>query len=316
MPTIAVFPGQGAQEPGMGRALAEAFPAARQVFEEVDEALGEPLSRLIFEGPAEELTLTRNAQPALMATSLAAVRAVEALTGRPLAELVDFVAGHSLGEYSALAAVGALAPADAARLLRLRGEAMQQAVPVGEGAMAAILGLDVATVEALAREAEAEGGVCELANDNAEGQAVVSGHRSAVERAVALARARGARRAVMLEVSAPFHCRLMAPAAERLRPALAEVPLRDPPVPLIANVTAAPVTSAATIRELLGRQVTARVRWRETMAFAHKAGISRLMEFGTGRVLTGLARRALRGAALFNVREPAEAEAAARALVG
>ncbi len=314
MPTIAVFPGQGAQEPGMGRALAEAFPAARRVFEEVDEALGESLSRLVFEGPAETLTLTRNAQPALMATSLAAVRAVESLLGRALTTAVDYVAGHSLGEYSALAAAGALSVADAARLLRLRGEAMQAAVPVGTGAMAAILGLATEAVAAVAAEAARDGEVCELANDNAEGQAVVSGHRTAVLRAVELARARGARRAVLLEVSAPFHCRLMAPAAERLAAALDGVALREPAVPLVANVTAGPVRETARIRELLCRQVTARVRWRETMAFARAAGVDRLVEFGAGRVLTGLARRALRGADLFNVREPAEAEAVAAAL--
>ncbi len=313
MAVVAVFPGQGAQEPGMGRALAEAFPAARAVFEEVDEALGEPLSRLIFEGPAEELTLTRNAQPALMATSLAAVRAVESLLGRPLAEVVDHVAGHSLGEWSALASVGAVDVGTAARLLRLRGEAMQEAVPVGEGAMAAILGLAADVVEQVAAEA-AGGEVCELANDNADGQAVVSGHRGAVERAVALARERGARRAVMLDVSAPFHCSLMAPAAERLAAALAETPLRDPAVPVIANVTAAPVRDAARVRELLVRQVTARVRWRETMGFLREAGVRAFAEFGAGRVLVGLARRALAGVRLFSVRDPAEAEAFAGAL--
>jgi len=313
MGVVAVFPGQGSQEPGMGRALAEAFPAAREVFEQVDEALGETLSRLIFEGPAEELTLTRNAQPALMATSLAAVRAVESLLGRPLAKLVDVVAGHSLGEWSALAAVGAMDVGTAARLLRLRGEAMQEAVPVGEGAMAAILGLDAEVVEEIAAEAAGDE-VCELANDNADGQAVVSGHRSAVERAVALAKERGARRAVMLDVSAPFHCSLMAPAAERLAAALAEVPLRDPAVPVIANVTAAPVRDGGTVRALLVRQVTARVRWRETMDFLRGAGTHTLAEFGAGRVLVGLARRALPGARLFPVRDPAEAEALAGAL--
>lgn len=313
MGVVAVFPGQGSQEPGMGCALAEAFPAAREVFEQVDEALGEALSRLIFEGPAEELTLTRNAQPALMATSLAAVRAVESLLGRPLAKLVDVVAGHSLGEWSALAAVGAMDVGTAAQLLRLRGEAMQEAVPVGEGAMAAILGLDAEVVEEIAAEAAGDE-VCELANDNADGQAVVSGHRSAVERAVALAKERGARRAVMLDVSAPFHCSLMAPAAERLAAALAEVPLRDPAVPVIANVTAAPVRDGGTVRALLVRQVTARVRWRETMDFLRGAGTHTLAEFGAGRVLVGLARRALPGARLFPVRDPAEAEALAGAL--
>ncbi len=313
MPTIAVFPGQGAQAPGMGRALAESFAEARAVFAEVAEALGEPLSRLIFEGPAEELTLTRNAQPALMATSLAAVRALEAATGRRLAELVSWVAGHSLGEYSALAAAGALSLADAARLLRLRGEAMQEAVPVGEGAMAAILGLDPATVEAIA-EAAAEDQVCALANDNAEGQAVVSGHRAAVERAVALARERGARRAMMLAVSAPFHCALMAPAAERLAEALADVTLKRPAVPVIANVTAAPEREPGVIGDLLVRQVTARVRWRESMARMAALGVDRVVEFGAGRVLTGLAKRGVPGAALFNLQTPEDVEPLARAL--
>lgn len=315
MSTIAVFPGQGAQAVGMGRALAATFPEARAVFEEVDAALGEPLSRLIFEGPAEELTLTRNAQPALMATALAAVRALEAVTGRRLADFAGHVAGHSLGEYSALAAAGALGIADAARLLRLRGEAMQEAVPVGEGAMAAILGLPAELVEEIAGEA-AQGQVCELANDNAEGQAVVSGHRTAVERAVASARARGARRAILLDVSAPFHCALMAPAARRLAAALGEVRLGDPAVPLIANVTAAPVRDAATIRELLVRQVTARVRWRESMTRMVELGVDRVIEFGAGKVLTGLCRRGVPGARLLNVTEPAEVEAAARELAG
>lgn len=315
MPAIAVFPGQGAQSVGMGQALAAAFAEARAVFEEVDEALGEPLSRLIFAGPAEALTLTRNAQPALMATSLAAVRALEARLGRKLPDLVQYVAGHSLGEYSALAAAGALAIADAARLLRLRGEAMQAAVPVGEGAMAAILGLPAAIVEELAAQA-ADGQVCELANDNADGQAVVSGHRAAVERAVALARQRGAKRAILLDVSAPFHCALMAPAARRLEDALRTVPLQDPVVPLIANVTAEPVRDAATIRGLLVRQVTARVRWRESMARMVKLGVDCVLEFGPGRVLTGLCRRGVPGAKLLSVGEPAEVEAAALQLAG
>jgi len=315
MSVIAVFPGQGAQTVGMGRALADAFPEARAVFAAVDEALGEPLSRLIFEGPADELTLTRNAQPALMATSIAAVRALEALSGRRLAELVHSVAGHSLGEYSALVAAGALDAADAARLLRLRGEAMQEAVPVGEGAMAAILGLMPEAVEEVAAAA-AEGEVCELANDNADGQAVVSGHRTAVERAVALAKARGAKRAMLLDVSAPFHCALMAPAAQRLEAALGEVPLRDPLVPLVANVTADTVQEAATIRALLVRQATARVRWRESMARMAALGVDRVVEFGAGRVLTGLCRRGVPGAKLLNVAEPADVEAAARELCG
>lgn len=315
MPTIAVFPGQGAQAVGMGRALADTFPEARAVFAEVDEALGESLSQVIFEGPASELTLTRNAQPALMATSLAAVRALEAVCGRPLVALVDYVAGHSLGEYSALTAAGALALADAARLLRLRGEAMQEAVPVGAGAMAAILGLPPQRVEAIAAEA-AQGEVCELANDNADGQAVVSGHRAAVQRAVELAKARGAKRAMLLEVSAPFHCALMAPAAQRLEAALGQVPFADPAVPLIANVTAESVQAAAVIRDLLVRQATARVRWRESMARMAALGVDRVVEFGAGKVLTGLCRRGVPGATLLNVAEPADIEAAARVLCG
>lgn len=309
MTTVAVFPGQGAQSVGMGRALHDAHPAARAVFAAVDAALGEPLSRLIFEGPAEDLTLTRNAQPALMATSLAALRALEAATGRPLAALAHYVAGHSLGEYSALAAAGALDLADAARLLRLRGEAMQDAVPSGEGAMAAILGLDAATVEAAAAEAAEAGGVCALANDNGDGQSVLSGDRAAVERAVAIAKARGAKRALLLQVSAPFHCALMAPAAERLAAALAEVRFRPPAVPLIANVTAEPVRDPAALPDLLRRQVTARVRWRESMATMRRLGVERLIELGAGKVLTGLARRDLPGAVLVSIQEPRDIEA-------
>jgi [acyl-carrier-protein] S-malonyltransferase len=311
MPSVAVFPGQGAQSVGMGRALCDRFPAAREVFSAVDAALGEPLSRLIFEGPAEELTLTRNAQPALMATSLAALRALEAATGRPLAALAGYVAGHSLGEYSALAAAGALDLADAARLLRLRGEAMQAATAPGVGAMAAILGLDAAAVAAAAEEAAAEGGVCALANDNGDGQSVLSGDRAAVERAIALAKAKGAKRAVLLQVSAPFHCALMAPAAERLSAALAQVRFERPAVPLIANVTAEPVSDPAALPDLLRRQVTARVRWRESMATMRRLGVDRMIELGAGKVLTGLARRDLPGVALVNIQEPADVEALA-----
>jgi [acyl-carrier-protein] S-malonyltransferase len=312
---VAVFPGQGAQQPGMGRALAEAFPAARAVFEEVDEALGERLSAVVFEGPAETLTLTANAQPALMATSLAALRAVESLGGHALREFAGLVAGHSLGEYSALAAAGSFTVADAARLLRLRGEAMQAAVPAGEGAMAALLGVEAAVAEAVAAEAAAEaGGVCELANDNGDGQAVLSGHKAAVERAVAIAKGRGARRAVLLQVSAPFHCALMAPAAERLAAALADAPIGRPAVPVVANVTAEPVEEPAAIRDLLARQVTARVRWRESVATMARLGADAMVEFGAGKVLTGLARRGLPGASLANVQEPADVEAFAREL--
>jgi [acyl-carrier-protein] S-malonyltransferase len=315
MTRIALFPGQGAQAVGMGRALHDASPAARAVFEEVDDALGEPLSALVFGGSPERLTLTANAQPALMATSLAAVRAVEERTGRKLAELVGFVAGHSLGEHSALAAIGAVSVGDAARLLRLRGQAMQDAVPPGEGAMAAILGADVPTVEAVCAEAaEGGGGVCELANDNGEGQQVISGTAGAVERAVALAQERGARRSVVLQVSAPFHCALMQPAAARLAEALADMALTAPAVPVIANVTAEPVRDADAIRELLVRQVTSRVRWRESMATMARLGVAEVLEFGAGKVLTGLARRGVPGAALANLQEPADVDALAARL--
>jgi [acyl-carrier-protein] S-malonyltransferase len=314
MTRIAVFPGQGAQAVGMGRALYDASPAARAVFAEVDDALGEPLSALIFEGSADRLTLTANAQPALMATSLAAARALEERTGRRLTDLVGFVAGHSLGEHSALAAAGAVSIADAARLLRLRGQAMQEAVRPGEGAMAAILGTDVTAVEAVCAEAAAEG-VCELANDNGEGQQVISGDAAAVERAVALAKERGARRSVMLQVSAPFHCALMAPAAERLAEALAGIRLSAPAVPVIANVTAEPVQEVETIRELLVRQVTSRVRWRESMAIMVALGVDGVIELGAGKVLTGLAKRGVPGASLVNIQEPADVEALAGSLV-
>lgn len=310
-----MFPGQGSQCVGMGRALAAVSPAARRVFEEVDEALGERLSALAFEGPIEELTLTRNAQPALLATSIAALRALEERLGRPLAPGLACVAGHSLGEYSALVAAGALELADAARLLRLRGEAMQRATPPGTGAMAAILGLEAAVVVTVAAEA-AQGRVCQLANDNAEGQAVVSGHADAVERAVALAKAQGAKRAVMLQVSAPFHCALMAPAAAELAPALEATRFRAPAAPLVANVTAEPVATAELFPELLTRQVTGRVRWRESMATMARLGVELVLELGAGKVLAGLARRGVPGAQVATLGEPAELDAAAAALAG
>ncbi|MEM1100289.1 MAG: ACP S-malonyltransferase [Pseudomonadota bacterium] len=283
-----VFPGQGAQAIGMGRALAEAYPAARAVFDEVDEALGEKLSTLIWEGEAEALTLTANAQPALMATSLAAVRALEA-KGYNIGEAA-FVAGHSLGEYSALAAAGSLSIADTARLLRIRGTAMQEAVPVGVGAMAALLGLDFETATAVAAEA-ADGEVCQAANDNDPGQVVVSGHKGAVERAVELAKEKGAKRAVMLPVSAPFHCALMEPAARAMEAALAEVEMADPAVPLVANVRAEAVTDAATIRTLLVAQVTGSVRWRESVGFMAANGVTEIWEVGAGKALSGMIRR-------------------------
>lgn len=285
-----VFPGQGSQTVGMGRALHAAFGAAREVWEEVDDALDRRLSRLAFEGPQDELTLTENAQPALMAASLAAVRVLEAEAGRAPASYAAFAAGHSLGEYSALAAAGSLALADAARLLRRRGRAMQEAVPVGEGAMIAVLGLDLDAVRSVAEEA-AEGEVCEVANDNAPGQVVLSGHAAAVERAAEIARARGARRALPLSVSAPFHCRLLAPAADAMREALEEVALAPPAPPLIANVTAEPVAEPDAIRELLAQQVTATVRWRETVLAMRRRGVDLLVEAGAGTVLAGLTRR-------------------------
>ena len=283
-----VFPGQGAQTIGMGRDLAEAYPAAKAVFEAVDEALGERLSALIWEGDAAELTLTRNAQPALMATSLAAMRALEA-EGYGI-DRADYVAGHSLGEYSALAAAGALDLAEAARLLRLRGEAMQAAVPVGEGAMAALLGLDLAGAEAVAEEA-AQGEVCQAANDNDPAQVVISGARAAVERAVDIAKARGAKRAMLLPVSAPFHCALMRPAAEAMTEALAGAAILAPKVPVVANVTARPETDPETIRRLLAEQVTGRVRWRESVLWMAGAGVTETVEIGAGKALSGMIRR-------------------------
>jgi [acyl-carrier-protein] S-malonyltransferase len=283
-----IFPGQGAQTIGMGRDLAEAYPAARAVFDEVDEALGEKLSDLIWTGEQDTLTLTQNAQPALMATSLAALRALEA-EGITI-EAAAFVAGHSLGEYSALTAAGALTIADAARLLRLRGKAMQDAVAPGDGAMAAILGLDFDTVRDVA-EAAAEGAVCTAANDNDPAQVVISGHVHAVERAVDLAKERGAKRAVMLPVSAPFHCSLMEPAAAAMAEALDAVELQTPRVPLVANVLAHDVSDPATIRSLLVEQVTHSVRWRESVAWMADRGVAEFWEIGAGKALSGMVRR-------------------------
>ncbi|ALI56074.1 ACP S-malonyltransferase [Celeribacter marinus] len=284
-----VFPGQGAQTIGMGKALAEAYPAAKAIFDEVDDALGEKLSTLIWEGDIDALTLTQNAQPALMATSLAALRALEA-EGFSVADAA-FVAGHSLGEYSALAAAGAISVADTARLLRTRGQAMQAAVPVGVGAMAALLGLDFATVQEVAAEAAAEGEVVQAANDNDPGQVVVSGHKAAVERACEIAKARGAKRAVLLPVSAPFHCALMEPAAQVMAQALDDVEILAPCVPLIANVEAAAVTDPALIRSLLVKQVTGSVRWRESVAYMGAQGVTEIWEIGAGKALSGMVRR-------------------------
>ncbi len=283
-----VFPGQGAQTIGMGKALAEAYPAAKAVFDEVDAALGENLSGLIWEGDIETLTLTQNAQPALMATSLAAMRALEA-EGFAITDAA-FVAGHSLGEYSALAAAGSLSVADAARLLRTRGQAMQQAVPVGVGAMAALLGLDFEAVKEVAEDA-AQGQVCQAANDNDPGQVVVSGHKEAVERAVELAKDKGAKRAVLLPVSAPFHCALMAPAADVMAEALDDVEITAPAVPLVANVRAAAVTDPALIRALLVEQVTGSVRWRESVGYMAAQGVTEIWEIGAGKALSGMVRR-------------------------
>lgn len=291
-----IFPGQGSQAVGMGKALADAFPQARAVFDEVDAALSQKLSALMWEGPADELTLTANAQPALMAVSLAAMRVLEAEAGLDLRRDAAFVAGHSLGEYSALAAAGTFSIADTARLLRIRGEAMQRATPVGTGAMAALLGLEIEAAAEVAREA-AQGEVCDVANDNGGAQVVVSGHKAAVERAVALAPGRGAKRAVMLAVSAPFHCALMAPAAEAMREALAGVTLRAPAVPVVANVEASPLSDPDAIRDALIRQVTGTVRWRESVARMAAQGVDAFLEVGSGKVLTGLVKRIAAGAA-------------------
>ena len=283
-----VFPGQGAQTIGMGRDLALAYPAAKAVFDEVDEALGEKLAALIWEGDQDALTLTQNAQPALMATSLAAMRALEA-EGIGI-DQASFVAGHSLGEYSALAAVGAISVADTARLLRIRGKAMQDAVPVGIGAMAAVLGLDFAAVQAVAKDA-AQGEVCQAANDNDPAQVVVSGHKAAVERAVEIAKERGAKRALLLPVSAPFHCELMAPAAEAMAAALADVTINAPSVPVVANVLAEANSDPDKIRELLVQQVTGSVRWRESVLWMSNAGVTEAWEIGAGKALAGMIRR-------------------------
>ncbi len=290
-----IFPGQGSQAVGMGKALAEAFPQAKAVFDEVDDALSQKLSALMWEGPAEDLTLTANTQPALMAVSLAAIRVLEAEAGLDLRTHAAFVAGHSLGEYSALAAAGSLSVADTARLLRIRGNAMQSAVPVGQGAMAALLGLEYDAALEVAREA-AQGEVCDAANDNGGAQVVVSGHKAAVERAVALAPAKGAKRAVMLAVSAPFHCALMRPAADAMREALAGVRVNAPAVPVVANVEAGPITDPAAIRDALVRQVTGTVRWRESVAYMAAQGVQAFHEVGSGKVLTGLVKRFAAGA--------------------
>ena len=304
-----IFPGQGSQAVGMGQELATAFAAARHLFQEVDDALDQHLSQLMFEGPESDLLLTENAQPAIMAASLAALRVLEAEGGLVLADAAAFIAGHSLGEYSALCAAGSLEVAETARLLKTRGRAMQEAVPVGEGAMAALLGLAPDVVAAIAAEAAAEDGVCAAANDNAPGQVVVSGGRAAVERAVALAAEKGAKRSIMLPVSAPFHCPLMAPAAEVMREALAATAVAPPAVPLVANVTAVATEDPDAIRALLVEQVTAPVRWRECVLYMRDNGVDRLAEIGAGKILTGLARRIDRDLIAQSVQNPAEVEA-------
>lgn len=306
------FPGQGSQAVGMGKDLADAFPEARAVFDEVDDALGEKLSQTIWEGPQETLTLTANAQPALMAVSLAAIRVLEA-RGLVLKDKVAFVAGHSLGEYSALAAAGAFSVADTARLLRIRGNAMQAAVPVGEGAMAAIIGLGQEEVEAACAEA-ATGSVCQIANDNGGGQLVISGALPAVEHAARICTEKGAKRALMLPVSAPFHSALMQPAADAMREALANVACNAPSVPVVPNVAVSPLSDPNEIATRLVEQVTGRVRWRETVEWFAANGVTTLYEIGAGKVLSGLARRIDRNVATANIGSPAEIEAALAAL--
>jgi [acyl-carrier-protein] S-malonyltransferase len=307
-----VFPGQGSQAVGMGKALAETYPVARALFDEVDDALGEKLSELIFGGPAETLMLTENTQPALMTVSLATLRVLESEAGLDLAREAAFVAGHSLGEYSALAAAGALSIADTVRLVRIRGRAMQKAVPVGQGAMAALIGLDFAAAAEVAAEA-AQGQVCQAANDNGAGQVVVSGDKAAVERAVEIAKGRGTKRAQMLPVSAPFHCALMQPAADAMAEALAAVTVNRPVVPLVANVLAKPVSDPAEIVAGLIAQVTGTVRWRESIAFMAAAGVQTFYEVGAGKVLSGLVKRIAAGTTGVAIGTPADVSAFAAA---
>ena len=310
-----IFPGQGSQAVGMGLALAQSFPAARLVFEEVDEALKQKLSKLMFEGPEGDLTLTENAQPALMAVSVAALRVLEGEGGWRLADKASYVAGHSLGEYSALAAAGALALSDAARLLKLRGQAMQKAVPVGVGAMAAVLGPELEQVQKIAKQAAEETKlVCSVANDNSPGQVVVSGAKEAVERAMAIATEQGVKRSILLPVSAPFHCALMQPAADAMEEALSKATIRQPVVPVIANVTAGPVSDPATIAKLLVQQVTATVRWRESVIAMKGLGVDKAFELGAGKVLAGLVKRIDKEIEASSVGVPADVEAVLKTL--
>jgi [acyl-carrier-protein] S-malonyltransferase len=303
-----IFPGQGSQALGMGKALAQTFAPAREVFDEVDAALGEKLTAIMWDGPAEQLTLTENAQPALMAVSLAGMRVLQAEAGLELRSHAQFVAGHSLGEYSALAAAGALTIADTARLLRIRGRAMQKAVPAGSGAMAAFIGLEFAEAAAVAVDA-AQGDVCEAANDNGGGQVVVSGTKAAVERAVEIGKARGAKRAVMLPVSAPFHCSLMRPAADAMTEALAGIAITPPAVPLVANVLARPISEPAEIVRHLVEQVTGTVRWRESVGYMADAGVTAFYEVGAGKILSGLVKRIAGGAAGIAIGTPEDVAA-------
>ncbi len=313
MGTAFVFPGQGSQAVGMGKALADNFASARAVFDEVDAALGQRLSALMWEGPEAELMLTENAQPALMAVSMAALAVLAAEHGITVANTAKFVAGHSLGEYSALAAAGTFTIADTARLLKIRGKAMQAATPVGIGAMAAILGLDFATTAMIAAEA-AQGDVCQAANDNSDGQVVISGRKAAVDRACEIAKAKGAKRAILLPVSAPFHCALMQPAAEAMAEALAKATMKSPAVPLIANVVAGPLTDPDMIRQKLVEQVTGTVRWRECVAYMVAQGVNVFGEIGAGKVLTGLAKKNAPDAQAFAAGTPDDIAAAAQNL--
>ncbi len=312
-----IFPGQGSQAVGMGRDLAAAFGPAREVFEEVDEVLSQKLSKLMFEGPAEELMLTENAQPALMAVSLAMVRVLAAEAGVTVKDRAAVVAGHSLGEYSALAAAGAFSIADAARLLRLRGQAMQKAVPVGTGAMAALLGVELAQAQEICAEAEMGPSgreVVSCANDNGGGQVVISGQKAAVERAIEIAKVKGVKRAMLLPVSAPFHCALMAPAADAMAEAFANTPPRAPIVPLIANVSARKAADPSDIRDLLVAQVTATVRWRDCVETMIGLGVDRFIELGTGKVLAGLVKRIAPDATAISAGTPSDLEALVKAL--